>query len=75
MATLDAREDMRQACNLPITWIYGKYDNWVKAEFVRDVMSIKAEAPRDFRFPGPRPGPGGRLGTVTLSFTGSSTER
>lgn len=47
VATLDqAREDMRHI-NLPITWIYGKHDNWVKAEFVRDVMSIKAEAPRE----------------------------
>ncbi len=47
VATLDqAREDMRHI-NLPITWIYGKYDNWVKAEFVRDVMSIKADAPRE----------------------------
>ena len=47
VATLDqAREDMRHI-NIPITWIYGKHDNWVKAEFVRDVMSINAEAPRD----------------------------
>ncbi|MBN1939103.1 MAG: PilZ domain-containing protein [Candidatus Aminicenantes bacterium] len=47
VATLDqAREDMRRI-NLPITWIYGKHDNWVKAEFVRDVMSIKADAPRE----------------------------
>jgi len=47
VATLDqAREDMRHI-NLPITWIYGKHDNWVKAEFVRDVMSIKADAPRE----------------------------
>ncbi len=47
VATLDqAREDMRHI-NIPITWIYGKHDNWVKAEFVRDVMSIKADAPRE----------------------------
>jgi len=47
VATLDqAREDMRHL-NLPVTWIYGKHDNWVKAEFVRDVMSIKAEASRE----------------------------
>lgn len=47
VATLDqAREDMRHI-NIPITWIYGKHDHWVKAEFVRDVMSIKADAPRE----------------------------
>jgi ubiquinone/menaquinone biosynthesis C-methylase UbiE/CheY-like chemotaxis protein len=47
IATLDqAREDMRHL-DLPITWIYGQYDNWVKAEFVRDVMSIQAGVPRE----------------------------
>lgn len=47
VATLDqAREDMRHI-NIPITWIYGKHDHWVKAEFVRDVMSIRADAPRE----------------------------
>ncbi|MHB8054230.1 MAG: PilZ domain-containing protein [Candidatus Aminicenantales bacterium] len=47
VATLDqAREDMRHI-DIPITWIYGKHDHWVKAEFVRDVMSIKADAPRE----------------------------
>ncbi len=47
VATLDqAREDMRHL-DLPITWIYGKHDNWVKAEFVRDVMSIKSDALRE----------------------------
>ena len=72
VATLDqAREDMRHI-NLPITWIYGKYDHWVKAEFVRDVMSIKAEAPRAKSSPFPwdttpgRPEEALRLfGTVT----------
>lgn len=47
VATLDqAREDMRHI-DLPITWIYGKYDNWVKPEFIRDVMSIHANALRE----------------------------
>lgn len=47
VATLDqAREDMRHL-DLPITWIYGQHDNWVKAEFVRDVMSIQAGVPRE----------------------------
>jgi ubiquinone/menaquinone biosynthesis C-methylase UbiE/DNA-binding response OmpR family regulator len=47
VATLDqAREDMRHL-DLPITWIYGKHDHWIKYEFVRDVMSIQANAPRE----------------------------
>jgi ubiquinone/menaquinone biosynthesis C-methylase UbiE len=41
-----AREDMRHL-DLPITWIYGQYDNWVKAEFIRDVMSVQVDAPRE----------------------------
>lgn len=47
VATLDqAREDM-QHLDLPITWIYGEHDHWVKAEFVRDIMSVQAEASRE----------------------------
>jgi CheY-like chemotaxis protein len=47
VATLEqAREDMRHI-DIPITWIYGQHDKWVRAEFVRDVMSIKADAPRE----------------------------
>ena len=47
VATLDqAREDMRRI-DIPVTWIYGEHDHWVNAEFVRDVMSIHAGAPRD----------------------------
>ncbi len=47
VATLDqARDDMRQL-DLPITWIYGKHDHWIKHEFVRDVMSIQADAMRE----------------------------
>jgi ubiquinone/menaquinone biosynthesis C-methylase UbiE len=47
VATLDqAREDMRRI-DIPITWIYGEHDHWVNSEFVRDVMSIHAGAPRD----------------------------
>lgn len=47
VATLEqAREDMRHL-DLPITWIYGQYDNWVKAEFIRDVMSVQVDAPRE----------------------------
>ncbi|NTU51378.1 MAG: methyltransferase domain-containing protein [Candidatus Aminicenantes bacterium] len=32
---------------LPVTWIYGQYDEWVKSEFIRDVMSVEAGAPRE----------------------------
>jgi ubiquinone/menaquinone biosynthesis C-methylase UbiE len=47
VATLEqAREDMRHL-DLPITWIYGQFDNWVKSEFIRDVMSVQADAPRE----------------------------
>ncbi len=47
VATLDqAREDMRHL-DLPITWIYGKHDHWIKHEFVQDVMSIEANAMRE----------------------------
>ena len=47
VATLDqARKDMKNF-DLPITWIYGEYDNWVLPEFVRDVMSIKVDALRE----------------------------
>jgi ubiquinone/menaquinone biosynthesis C-methylase UbiE/CheY-like chemotaxis protein len=41
-----AREDMRHL-NLPITWIYGQYDKWIKSEFIRDVMSVQVDAPRE----------------------------
>ncbi|MCU0244821.1 MAG: hypothetical protein MUE80_08925, partial [Acidobacteria bacterium] len=47
VATLEqAREDMRHL-DLPITWIYGQFDNWVKSEFIRDVMSVQSDAPRE----------------------------
>jgi CheY-like chemotaxis protein/ubiquinone/menaquinone biosynthesis C-methylase UbiE len=47
VATLEqAREDMRHL-DLPITWIYGQFDSWVKAEFIRDVMSVQVDAPRE----------------------------
>jgi len=47
VATIDqAREDMRHL-DLPITWIYGKYDSWVTPDLIRDVMSIQADAQRE----------------------------
>ncbi|MFH2041240.1 MAG: methyltransferase domain-containing protein, partial [Acidobacteriota bacterium] len=42
----EARADM-PFIDIPITWIYGEHDHWVKPEFIRDVMGIKAEAPRE----------------------------
>ncbi|RPJ01969.1 MAG: methyltransferase domain-containing protein [Candidatus Aminicenantes bacterium] len=41
-----AREDMRHI-DIPVTWIYGQYDQWIKSEFIRDVMSVEADAPRE----------------------------
>jgi len=47
VATLEqAREDMRHL-DLPITWMYGQFDSWVKSEFIRDVMSVHVNAPRE----------------------------
>ncbi len=47
VATLEqAREDMRHL-DLPITWIYGQFDSWVKSEFIRDIMSVQVDAPRE----------------------------
>jgi ubiquinone/menaquinone biosynthesis C-methylase UbiE/CheY-like chemotaxis protein len=47
LATLDqARQDMR-VIDIPVTWIYGEYDHWVRSEFIRDVMGIKANAERE----------------------------
>ncbi len=41
-----AREDMRHL-DLPITWIYGQHDKWIKPDFIRDVMSVQANALRE----------------------------
>ena len=41
-----ARDDMGRI-NLPVTWIYGQHDKWIKSGFIRDVMSVQAEAPRE----------------------------
>ncbi len=47
VATLDqAREDMRHI-DIPVTWILGEHDHWIKPAFVRDIMSIHVDAPRD----------------------------
>jgi ubiquinone/menaquinone biosynthesis C-methylase UbiE/CheY-like chemotaxis protein len=41
-----AREDMRHL-DLPITWIHGQHDKWIKPEFIRDVMSVQSNALRE----------------------------
>ncbi|MFW6160002.1 MAG: PilZ domain-containing protein [Acidobacteriota bacterium] len=47
VATLEkAREDMRHI-DIPVTWVIGEYDKWVKPEFIRDVMSVEARVPRE----------------------------
>ena len=47
VATIDqAKEDMRHI-DIPITWIYGLYDNWVKTDLVRDIMSVQVNSPRE----------------------------
>ena len=47
LATLDqARQDMR-LIDIPVTWIYGEHDHWVKSEFIRDIMGIRANAERE----------------------------
>jgi ubiquinone/menaquinone biosynthesis C-methylase UbiE/CheY-like chemotaxis protein len=47
IATLNqAREDMKDI-DIPVTWIYGEHDHWVKPEFVRDIMGINANADRE----------------------------
>jgi SAM-dependent methyltransferase len=47
VATLEqARRDMARL-DLPITWIYGEHDHWVKPEFIRDIMSVQSNAPRE----------------------------
>ncbi|MFO7867626.1 MAG: PilZ domain-containing protein [Candidatus Aminicenantes bacterium] len=47
IASLDqAREDIKKI-DIPITWLYGEHDHWVKPEFIRDIMGIKSDAPRE----------------------------
>ncbi len=47
VATIDqAREDIRHY-DIPITWIYGEHDKWIRPEFIRDIMSVHAGAPRE----------------------------
>jgi ubiquinone/menaquinone biosynthesis C-methylase UbiE len=47
VATLEQARDDIGRIEIPITWIYGEHDHWVEAGFIRDVMSVRAPAPRD----------------------------
>ena len=42
----DARQDMARI-RVPVLWIYGTHDRWVVPEEVRDIMSIRSDAPRE----------------------------
>jgi ubiquinone/menaquinone biosynthesis C-methylase UbiE len=33
--------------DIPVTWILGEHDHWIKPGFVRDIMSVRADASRD----------------------------
>lgn len=47
IVTLDnARADMA-LIDIPVTWIYGEHDHWVKTEFTREIMGVSTEAPRE----------------------------
>jgi ubiquinone/menaquinone biosynthesis C-methylase UbiE/dienelactone hydrolase len=41
----DARDDMA-SINVPVTWIYGRYDYWINRHRVQDIMSIQSEGER-----------------------------
>ncbi len=42
----DAKRDMAKI-QIPVTWLYGKYDDWINPGRIRDIMSIKAKGPRE----------------------------
>ncbi|HXF90606.1 MAG TPA: PilZ domain-containing protein, partial [Candidatus Nitrosotenuis sp.] len=41
----DSRREMAQI-NIPVTWIYGKYDYWINENRIKDIMSIKSSSSR-----------------------------
>jgi ubiquinone/menaquinone biosynthesis C-methylase UbiE/esterase/lipase len=41
----DARDDMARI-NVPVTWIYGRYDYWINRHRVQDIMSVQSESER-----------------------------
>jgi len=42
----DARHDM-SLIDIPVSWIYGKYDRWITEREISDIMSVKAEGDRE----------------------------
>jgi SAM-dependent methyltransferase/pimeloyl-ACP methyl ester carboxylesterase len=42
----DAKSDLAKIC-VPITWLYGKYDEWIDPVRIRETMRVKAPAPRE----------------------------
>lgn len=42
----DSLEEIPRA-RVPITWIYGRYDDWVRPERVKKLMSVRSEMPRE----------------------------
>jgi len=47
IASLDQARDDIKKIDIPITWIYGEHDHWVRPEFIRDIMGIEAGAVRE----------------------------
>jgi len=42
----EAMDEIDRA-KIPITWIYGLYDDWVRPERVMNLMSVRSDAPRE----------------------------
>ncbi|MBN2159004.1 MAG: PilZ domain-containing protein [Spirochaetes bacterium] len=42
----DARHDMSKI-DIPVTWIYGKYDRWICEREILDIMSVRGGGPRE----------------------------
>ena len=42
----DAKRDMAKI-EIPATWLYGKYDEWINPGRIHDIMSIKAKGTRE----------------------------
>jgi SAM-dependent methyltransferase len=42
----DAKRDMAKI-EIPVTWLYGKHDDWINPDRIRDIMTIKAKGTRE----------------------------
>jgi SAM-dependent methyltransferase len=42
----DAKRDMAKI-DIPVTWLYGKFDDWINPQRIRDVMRVKARGTRE----------------------------